>query len=281
MTRPLRIEFPGALYHITARGNRRNKIFLTDGDNLTWLAHLGETCERFNFVVHAYCQMPNHFHLLLETVDGELARGMRHLNGQFSQHVNRKHGLVGHLFQGRYKAILCQNDLYKLELARYIVLNPVRARMVAHPVEWPWSSFTATTGLVSSPHWLNSAGILAHFGTCLDLARQGYEQFVLAGINEPSPLALVENQLVLGDEDFRASVIGNEPGGNMFELARVHRRAICPALSDFFLDYQDPHEAMARAYLSLGYTMPEIARYARVSVKTVSRAVSTFKRNPF
>jgi len=136
MARPLRLEYAGALYHVTARGDRREDIFFLDEDRADFLSVLGEVCERFNWIVHAYCQMTNHYHLLLETVDGNLSRGMRRqLNGVYTQRLNRRHGLVGHLFQGRYKAVLVQKDAYLLELTRYVALNPVRARMVADPGE--------------------------------------------------------------------------------------------------------------------------------------------------
>ena len=133
MARPLRLEFAGALYHVTSRGDRREDIYLDDGDRQDWLAVLAHVCERFNWVVHAYCQMTNHYHLLVETVDGNLSQGMRQLNGLYTQRFNRRHRQVGHLFQGRYKAILVQKEAHLLELSRYVVLNPVRAGMVALP----------------------------------------------------------------------------------------------------------------------------------------------------
>ena len=140
MTRPLRLEFPGALYHVTSRGNRRNLIYLDDGDRNAWLRVLGKVCERHRFVIHSFCQMTNHYHLLVETVEPNLSTGMRQLNGLYSQYFNWRHSLVGHLFQGRYKAILVQKESYLVELARYIVLNPLRARVVSSLDDWQWSS---------------------------------------------------------------------------------------------------------------------------------------------
>ena len=130
MARPLRLEFSGALYHVTSRGDRREDIYLDDADRGNYLSVLSEVCDRFNWLVHAYCLMSNHYHLLIETPDSNLAMGMRQLNGVYTQRFNRRHARVGHVFQGRYKAIIVQKDSYLLELARYIVLNPVRARMV-------------------------------------------------------------------------------------------------------------------------------------------------------
>lgn len=277
MNRPLRIEFENALYHVTARGDRQDCIFRSDNDRNAWLTALGETCQRFNFLVRAYCQMTNHYHLLLETVDGELARGMRHLNGNYARYFNRAHGLVGHVFQGRYKAILCERETHLLELSRYIELNPVRARMVALPTEWPWSSFRATIGLVEAPIWLHSDTLLLGFGSNHLDARLSYKEFVTAGIGGVSPLAKVSNDMLLGDDEFRESIVGVEPAGNLKEIKRSQRRAMALPLREYFATYRDPKEAMARAYFSLVYSMPEIAQHARVSVKTVSRAVAAHK----
>ncbi|MBD3670659.1 MAG: transposase [Gammaproteobacteria bacterium] len=127
MSRPLRIEYAGALYHVTSRGDGQKDIYLDDKDRRDFLSNLTHVCERYNWVVHAYCLMSNHYHLLLETPDGNLSQGMRQLNGVYTQQFNRTHERVGHVFQGRYKAIIVQKDSYLLELSRYIVLNPVRA----------------------------------------------------------------------------------------------------------------------------------------------------------
>lgn len=276
MNRPLRIELNNSLYHITSRGDRRGAIYLSDNDRLTWLSLLGETCERFNFVVRAYCLMTNHFHILLEVVDGELGRGMCHLNGKYSRYFNRAHDLVGHVFQGRYKAILCQTDPYLYELCRYIELNPVRAKMVAHPLDWPWSSHNAIMGIVDCPAWLQPDVVLAHFGDHKAEARRTYQEFVIGGIGGPSPLAAVSNHLILGDDEFQASVVGLPIDGNPIEVKRAQRRAVARPLHDYFSEYRNSKEAMARAYFSLGYSMSEIAQHAGVSVKTVSRAICDF-----
>ena len=124
MARPIRIEFAGAFYHVTARGDRQEDIYLSDQDRIGFLSILEQVCNRFNWLVHAYCLMDNHYHLLVETPDSNLGKGMRQLNGVYTQTSNRTHGKVGHVFQGRYKAILVEKETYLLELARYIVLNP-------------------------------------------------------------------------------------------------------------------------------------------------------------
>ena len=144
MSRPLRLEIAGGLYHVTSRGDRREDIFLDDTDRELWLTTLTQCCERFNWAIHAWCQMSNHYHLLIETPEANLSAGMRQLNGVYTQLVNRRHQRVGHVFQGRYKAILVDRDSYLLELSRYVVLNPVRAKMVKHVRQWKWSSYHAT-----------------------------------------------------------------------------------------------------------------------------------------
>ena len=146
---PPSVEFPGALYHVTSRGNERRPIFLgnADTDRGTFLDTLAQTLERFNWICHAYCLMTNHHHTVAEIPDGNLSKGMRQLNGVYTQRVNRTHGRVGHLFQGRFKGILVEKESHLLELARYVVMNPVRAGMVATPEDWRWGSYRATAGL--------------------------------------------------------------------------------------------------------------------------------------
>jgi REP element-mobilizing transposase RayT len=133
MNRPLRIEFSGALYHVTSRGDRREDIYLDDDDRLNWLEVLGIVCKHFSWVVHAYCLMSNHYHLVVETPDGNLSVGMRHLNGLCTQNFNRLHGVVGHLFQGRFKAVLVQKEAHLLELARAMWCSTRYARGWSKP----------------------------------------------------------------------------------------------------------------------------------------------------
>ena len=151
MARPLRLEFPGALYHLTSRGNARLPICEDGKDREAFLATLSAAVERFNWICHAYCLMGNHYHLMVETPDGNVSAGMRHLNGVYTQRFNRRHGRVGHVFQGRFKAIVVERESYLLELCRYVVLNPVRAAMVKRVERYPWSSYRATAGQCDVP----------------------------------------------------------------------------------------------------------------------------------
>lgn len=165
MSRPLRLSFAGALYHITSRGDRGGAIFRTNGDSAEFNDLLGEVVARYAWRIHAWCQMTNHHHLLVETPFGDLPQGMRQLNGGYANAFNREHKLVGHVFQGRYKAILVHQEAHLLELARYIVLNPVRAGMVDDAAQWHWSSYRQTAGLAELEPWLTVDAILGQFAT--------------------------------------------------------------------------------------------------------------------
>jgi putative transposase len=276
MNRPLRIEFAGALYHVTSRGDRQAAIFLDDADRNAWLSVLDKVCVRYNFVVHGFCLMTNHYHVVIETVEGNLAQGMRVLNGSYSQYFNRRHQLVGHLFQGRYHAILVQREAYLLELTRYVVLNPLRAGMVTSLEEWAWSSHTYITGKKRAPIWLEISAVLQHFGRERGNAIEGYQKFIQDGIGGDSPFKNLQHQLILGDEAFITKSQSFAPQGELVAIPKAQRRAACLSLADYQASYPARDEAMARAYHSTAYTMEQIARYFRVSAKTVSRAVKRF-----
>ena len=240
---------------------------------------LAEACDRFNWVVHAYCQMNNHYHLLLETVEGNLSRGMRQLNGVYTQGFNRRHRLVGHLFQGRYKSILVQKEAYLLELTRYVVLNPVRARMVADPLDWPWSSDRSVVGEAPAPVWLDTDWLLSQFGTARTAAISAYRRFVLAGLDYPSPLDHVRHQALLGDEAFVMRHQQGHSTDRLREVSKAQRRSVALGLPAYRERYPERAESMARAYFSRAYTMAEIGAHFGVHYMTVSRAVKRFERN--
>jgi REP element-mobilizing transposase RayT len=280
MTRPLRLEFAGALYHITSRGDRRALIYLDDTDRAFWLQALAEACARFHFVVHSFCQMGNHFHLLLETQEPNLSKGMRQLNGTYSQYFNRRHDLVGHVFQGRYQAILVQEESYLLELARYIVLNPVRANMVARPEDWPWSSYRLMTGTELPPAWLNTQGILGRLNVDQTDAIAAYRAFVHAGIGETSPLIHARGQLFLGDDTFLAGFQDQADRTQMDGITPTHRNALAPPLQTYLEKFDNRDEAMASAYDTCAYSITEIARHFNISDTTAARAIKRWQRRP-
>lgn len=274
MARPLRLEFAGALYHITSRGDRREAIYRDIEDRQQWMEILSQVCERFNWMIHGYCQMTNHYHLLTETVNGNLSRGMRQLNGLYTQKFNRRHHESGHLFQGRYKAILVQKDSHLLELTRYVVLNPVRARMVMRPEDWAWSSYNAMTNAEIERRWLDVDWTLGQFGENRAKAIAAYRQFVMAGKGLPDPKEQVRHQMFLGNDVFIAEhQQATEKPEKLCEVSKAHKRSVALTLSDYQRGYSQRDEAMAKAYLSGAYTMAEIGQHFKVHYMTVSRAV--------
>ncbi|MEO6421222.1 MAG: transposase [Candidatus Nitrotoga sp.] len=277
MTRPLRLEYSGALYHVTSRGDRREDIYLDDVDREEWLQVLGHVCSRYNWVVHTYCLMTNHYHFLVETVDGNLSKGMRQLNGLYTQRFNSRHGLSGHLYQGRYKAILIQKENYLLELSRYVVLNPLRADMVKKLEDWPWSSYLATINVVGKPEWLDVDWLLGQFGKQRKSAIKAYVKFVMEGKGLPSPLDQTRHQLLLGDDNFVGQYKQNKKPEALREISKVHRRVLALSLDEYKQNHPSRNEAMARAYLSGAYSMAEIGKYFGVHYMTVSRAVRQFE----
>jgi len=205
MARPLRIEYEGALYHVTSRGNAGVEIFLRDADRERFLQLLAAVIDRFGWICHAYCLMTNHFHLLIETPRPNLSKGMKHLNGVYTQWFNRQHARAGHLVQGRFKSILVEKDSYLLELARYIALNPVRAQMTRNAGEWHWSSYRATAGLIEPPGFLTVDWLLSQFDKNPEAATKAYEAFIKQGqgIDVWEDL---KSGMFLGDEEFVESI---------------------------------------------------------------------------
>jgi len=202
MSRPLRIEFEGAVYHVTSRGNARQNIYEDDTDRHRFLELLAREINQQRWFCYAYCLMGNHYHLLIETPEANLRRGMARLNGMYSQWFNRRHLRVGHLFQGRYKAIVVEKESHLLELCRYVVLNPVRAGLVKRIDQWEWSSYRATAYGGDSASWLSTKWILSQFGKNSAQAQRTYRRFVAEGAGEPSPWEKLRGQIYLGSERF-------------------------------------------------------------------------------
>jgi putative transposase len=277
MTRPLRLEYAGALYHVTARGNRREAIYLEDADRKYFLELLGEICQRYNWMVHAYCLMTNHYHVLVETPDANLSKGMRQLNGVYTQKFNRNHHCVGHVFQGRYKAILVQKNAHLLELSRYVVLNPVRAGMVKDAGSYRWSSYRETVGDKRVIPWLDADWLLTQFAVARGEAVLRYAEFVQDGVKGNSPWKQLQHQIFLGDEKFVAAFHDEQALEKLNELTKAQKRPLAGPLVEFKEQYGDK-EAMVRAYLTGAYTMKEIGDYFGVHYMTVSRAVKAMER---
>jgi REP element-mobilizing transposase RayT len=200
----LRLEHPGAFWHVTSRGNERRMIYRDDADRREFLDVLGRVGTLYRWRVHAYVLMGNHYHLLLETPETTLSRGMRQLNGIYTQRFNRRHSRAGHLFQGRFHAVLVERDSHLLEMARYVVLNPVRAGLTKTASGWPWSSFRATAGLDRPPSWLETRSTIGSFGTARAHAAERYQTFVAEGHQAGyDPWKSLRGQIYLGGDAFR------------------------------------------------------------------------------
>lgn len=276
MARPLRLELAGGLYHITSRGDRREPIYDNDGDREQWLENLGNVCERYNWRCHAYCLMGNHYHIVIETAEANLSKGMRQLNGVYTQYYNRKHGRVGHVFQGRYKGILVEQDEYLLELARYVVLNPVRAKMVRNVIDWKWSSYHQMIDEVPVQSWFEIDWILGQFSKQRKTAIVRYINFVREGVGLPSIWSHLQNQIFLGSEAFvnkNQKQIHQKESLN--DVPRLQKRELPKRLEDYENKYSNQKKAIVKAYLSGGYTLKEIGDYFGKHYSTISRIVKS------
>jgi REP element-mobilizing transposase RayT len=279
MARPLRLDFPGAVHHVTARGNAQAAIFVDDADRQTLLRTLQEVIDQRHWLCHGYCLMDNHYHLLIETPDADLSLGMRQLNGMYTQRFNRRYRRVGHLFQGRFKAILVERDSHLLELCRYVALNPVRARITENAARYPWSSYPATMGFVAKPGWLSIDWILSQFGSDRTKARRQYADFVAAGVQAPSPWPSLRGRVVLGSAAFVESLRTVQSDNfESREIPRAQRMTQRPALDELLPDSMRTDKvsrdgAIKRAYREFGYSLADIARAVGIHYSTVSRVV--------
>lgn len=274
MSRPLRLEFPNALYHITSRGDRREDIYEDDIDRNQFLDVFASVIDRFNWVCYAYCLMGNHYHLLLQTPDGNLSKGMRQLNGVYTQAYNRRHKVAGHLFQGRYKSILVDQDAYLLELSRYVVLNPVKAKIVQQVGQWKWSSYRAMTGESQSPDWLSSDYLLLLFSARRRAAMKNYKEFVQAGLQNEPIWTQLRNQIYLGSPDFVDKVQKNLSGRNEdIQIPRAQKRPIAKTLREYEKLAVSRDEAIVLAYDSGGYSYQELGDHFGLHFTRIGKIV--------
>jgi putative transposase len=294
MVRPLRIEYPGAVYHVTSRGDRREPIAVDDIDRAQFLDTLGQALQRFDAQAWAYCLMGNHYHLVLHTREANLSRLMRQINGVYTQSFNRRHGLSGHLFQGRFKAILVDGDSYLLEVCRYVDLNPVRARMVKRPEAYARSSYRALAGLAAAPDWLDAQPLYAQLAPGQSAARAGlkYADWVAQGKGVALWDGHLRQQIYLGDDAFiakmqkKAGLGGVDTSATRFkaQVSQIHSSA--PGRDSDVLRYanrkaatkEQRNQHMADAFYQGGHSQTAIALVFGVSTSTVSRVVGEFER---
>lgn len=278
MARPLRIEFPGAVYHVSSHRAHAAPAFADDADRAALLELLAQAMHRFDAQVLAYCLLPDHYDLVLYTRQGNLSRLMRHLNGVYTQHHNRRHGGSGPLFQGRFKAVLVDRDAHLLDVCRYVELGPVRLGLVAGVETWPWSSYHAHVGLEEAPDWLDVAGlhgyVLGRPAGAAAERRRAAERYAKLVASEPQMQlwpGRLRQQIFLGDAAFAERM-----------LAQAHRpaprRAAKPrAFGDWLRDSASREQALYRAHTEGGLSMTALAQTLDLSVSRVSRLIAGYE----
>ena len=295
MVRPLRIEYPGAVYHVTSRGDRREPIAHDDIDRAAFLSIAGQAFERFDADARAYCLMGNHYHLVIRTREANLSRLMRHINGVYTQTFNRRHQLSGHLFQGRFKAILVDSDSYLLEVCRYVDLNPVRANMVKRPDAYRWSSYRALAGLADKPDWLDAKSVYEQIGPGkrASVAAAKYAEFVSQGRGIELWDKHLKQQIYLGDDDFitrmqrHAGLDAQSPNEQsrprQANISKIQSSA--PALDSDVKSFAsikystkaERNQNIANAFYQGGHTQTAVALAFDLSSSTVSRVVKEYE----
>ncbi len=273
MARPLRIEYEGGFYHVTSRGNARQDIFIDNKDYRMFLSILASVVKQYRWIVHAYCLMGNHYHLLVETPQANLSQGMRQLNGVYTQKYNRAHNRVGHLLQGRYKAFVVEKDPYLLELSRYIALNPIRAGLVRSPEDWVWSSYGATTGVKPQESFLHTDWLLDLFSASKGQARERYASFVKEGSGIESPLKEAKGGLIVGRGEFIEKIRTMINVSEMGEAVRMEKYAARPSLAEIF-DGTERDEGIYDAVRHWGYGLKDVGDHVGLHYSRVSKIAS-------
>ena len=218
--------------------------------------------------------MDNHYHLLVQTPDSNLSKGMRHLNGVYTQVYNRRHNAVGHLFQGRYKGIVVDEEAYLLELSRYIVLNPVKAKMVKHVSDWPWSSYQPMTGEIASPEWLSCDSLLLQFSKQRKTAIKRFKEFVDAGIKNGPIWGELKHQIYLGDDAFVEKMTAHLSNQDtVIQIPKIQRRSAPKPIGYYEKNASSRNKAILDAYLSGGYSYQELGNYFKLHFTSIGKVI--------
>ena len=265
MARPLRIEYPGAFYHISSRGNNKQNIFLDDADRKSFLEVLSKVIEDREWICYAFCLMNNHYHLSIETKKANLSRGMQQLDSVYARRFNKRHERVGHLFQARFHATLIEKEGYLLEVLRYIVLNPVKAGLCKDPASYEWSSYLDVVGKRKPFDFLDTDCVLSFFSNPDREPVSEYEGFIRSGLESATGIKLYEND-VLGSREFLDKI------ESLTKTTEVIKR---PCISEIFedtgLNKKMRNERIIEAYSNHGYGIKEIADYLGLHRATIHR----------
>jgi len=278
MSRPVRIEFPGAHYHVTSKGTHDRSVFIDGEDRSVFLNVLDTVVSRFEWLLHTYVLMESHYHLVLECPQANLSKGMRQLNGVYTQHFNRRHEQDGSLFQGRFKSVLFEAENYLLPLCRYVVLNPVRSSVSSSAQTYRWSSHRAMGGAIKPPRYLHTDAVLSNFGKRLKDKQKKYREYVKLGLHERSPLMDRSSQVLLGSPSFVSEMQPILDGEKLAKRGprRARRRR---SLAGLFKNVQaksrsDRNELIKKAHIDHSYTLMEIGDHLGLHYTTVSKVVN-------
>src|SRR3989339_542686 len=253
MARPIRVQFSGATYHIMSRGNGRQNIFKDKKDYEKFLDVYEEVLKKYNIISYAYCLMPNHYHLFIETPDPNLSISMRQLNGKYTQAFNIRHKVLGHLFQGRYKSILVDMDNYAYEVIRYIVLNPVKAKMVKYPGQWKWSSHNEMTGKLKPTKCLDLKRAFKLYDNNQDKAKENYIKNINLKMEEDLLDKELGNKTILGSIEFIDKIKKYfKQQSKSKEIPKIERFAHRPDLEEIFKGIKDKVGRNKNIYTELG-----------------------------
>ena len=277
MTRPLRIEFEGAFYHIISRGNEKSNIYRDIKDRKNFLDILRVLVKRFQWKVHTYCLMDNHYHLLVETPLPNLSEGMRQLNGIYTQRFNRRWNRVGHLFQGRFKSYIIDKESYFLELCRYIVLNPLQGGNVKNIEDWEWSSYQTLTGLNSKKDIVFTDTIWSYFSKQVNKAQKQYRDFVYAGIGKDDKIhSNARGGFIIGGENFTKSIVQRLKTKKLIEIKKEERYPDRPEMDKIFYN-KSRNEGIGIAINQWGYGLQEVGNFVNLHYSTVSRIAKRYQ----
>ncbi len=278
MSRPVRIEFPGATYHVTSKGKDKSVVFKDAEDQGVFLNVVENVVDRFGWLVHSYVILDNHYHLVVEVPEANLSKGMRQLNGVYTQHVNRRHHKEGPIFQGRFKSVLFEKKKFLLPICRHVVTNPARMNDPISYNSYKWSSYRATAGQVKKPSFLYTGDVLGSFGKREKDSQRKYREYVRKGVHAQSPLDERTSQVLLGSPRFlneMQPILHGERLSKRGPKAARRRRS----LNSIFKKVDDKtrierNDLIRKAHLDFGYTLMEIGDHLGLHYTTVSKVIN-------
>lgn len=286
MVRQLRIEYPGAFYHVISRGIRKENIFIEDNDYKQFTKTLKKACIKYKLKCYAYCLMPNHYHLLVETPEANLSFSMRYLNSTYALFFNNQHERRGHVFQGRYKSMIVEKETYFRTLCFYIIRNPVRAGIVVNPKEYRWSSYHSTLHPAINSSFINSREILSHFHSDLKKAKGIFVRLANQHTRQKLDLRKLEDNCpVLGSKKFVEKFlkrVAESPENK--KLTRKEYKAVRPNLKEIFknkklLSNKDMTKKIRKAHYLYGYSIKELTNYLQSSYSTICKYLAKYQRD--